>query len=107
MPPLAPRLGVTQVWPGRHPLVKRQLNWTHVERTHRCPCARAISDGSGACIALKNGQMQFLRITRGRSWPCLRSVGSIITMSVGLHHDASPIYRVPSVGSCDERTHML
>jgi hypothetical protein len=44
---LAPGLGATQVWPGQLPLVKHQLNWTHVERTRRCPCAHAIADVSG------------------------------------------------------------
>jgi hypothetical protein len=43
----------------------------------------------------------------GNSWPCLGSVGSIIVMSVALHHDACPIKDAASVGYFGDHTHML
>jgi hypothetical protein len=47
VPSLAPGLGATRVWPGQFPLVKSQRNWTHVGRTHRCPCAHEMMDAGG------------------------------------------------------------
>jgi hypothetical protein len=43
----------------------------------------------------------------GNSWPCLRSVGSIIMMSVALQREACPIKDATSVGYCGDHTHML